>query len=137
MCSDPNRVPDEHSDRGLRTLQPQLYYSDVPADGRSWDPAQGWASQDQGLRGQLPSGGCWEGPASPQGERGGGAWVRTVADTGDKIWSPRGKDFFFWLHWVFVAACGLSLIAASLGLLFVAVRGLLIAVASLVVEHGL
>ena len=46
--------------------------------------------------------------------------------------------FFFWLHWVFVAAPGLSLVAASKqGLLFVAVRGLLIAVASLVVEHGL
>ena len=38
-------------------------------------------------------------------------------------------DFFFlWLRWVFVAAHGLSLVA---------VRGLLIAVASLVAEHGL
>ena len=45
--------------------------------------------------------------------------------------------FFFWLRWVFIAACGLSLVAASGGLLFVAVRGLRIAVASLVVEHGL
>ena len=36
--------------------------------------------------------------------------------------------FYFWLHWVFVAARGLSLVAA---------RGLLIAVASLVVEHRL
>ena len=49
---------------------------------------------------------------------------------------------YFWLHWVFVAARGLSLVAASGGysslrLLFIAVRGLLIAVASLVVEHGL
>ena len=44
---------------------------------------------------------------------------------------------YFWLHWVFVAACGLSSVAASGGLLFVAVHGLLIAVASLVVEHGL
>ena len=42
----------------------------------------------------------------------------------------------FWLHWVFVAARGLSLVAASGGY-SVAVRGLLIAVASLVVEHGL
>ena len=33
-----------------------------------------------------------------------------------------GPFFNFWLHWVFVAACGLSLVAAS---------GLLIAVASL------
>ena len=40
--------------------------------------------------------------------------------------------FFFWLRWVFIAARGLSLVAASGGLLFVAVRGLLIAVASLV-----
>ena len=42
---------------------------------------------------------------------------------------------YFWLHWVFVAARGLSLVAANGGLLFVAV--LLIAVASLVAEHGL
>ena len=79
--------------------------------------------------------------------------------------------FNFWLHWVFVAARGLSLVAASggyffffnlfyfiylflaalglhccvrafsscgaRGLLFVAVHRLLIAVASLVAEHGL
>ena len=44
---------------------------------------------------------------------------------------------YFWLHWVFVAARGLSLVAASGGLLFITVRGLLIAVASLVAEHGL
>ena len=43
---------------------------------------------------------------------------------------------YFWLRWVFVAACRFSLVAASGGLL-VAVCGLLIAVASLVVEHGL
>ena len=47
--------------------------------------------------------------------------------------------FLFWLHWVFVAARGLSLVARSggVGLLFIAVRGLLIAVASLVAEHRL
>ena len=45
---------------------------------------------------------------------------------------------FFGLHWVFVAAGELSLVAASGDyLLFVAVRGLLIAVASLVTEHRL
>ena len=44
---------------------------------------------------------------------------------------------YLWLHWVSVAARGLSLVAASRGLLFVAVCGLLIAVASLVAEHGL
>ena len=44
--------------------------------------------------------------------------------------------FFFWLHWVFVAVRGLSLVAASGGY-SVVVRGLLIAVASLVMEHGL
>ena len=44
---------------------------------------------------------------------------------------------YFWLHWVFVAARGLSLVAARGGLLFVVVRRLLIAVASLVMEHGL
>ena len=45
--------------------------------------------------------------------------------------------FYFWLRWVFVAAHSLSLVVASRGLLFVAVHGLIIAVASLIVEHGL
>ena len=42
-----------------------------------------------------------------------------------------------WLCWVFVAVSGLSLVAASEGYSLVAVRGLLIAVASLVAEHWL
>ena len=42
--------------------------------------------------------------------------------------------FFFWLRWVFVAARRLSLVAVS-GV--AEVPGLLTAVASLVVEHGL
>ena len=37
---------------------------------------------------------------------------------------------YFWLHWVFVAAHRLSLVAESRGYSLVAVRGLLIAVAS-------
>ena len=41
-----------------------------------------------------------------------------------------------WLCWVFVAVRGLSLVAGSGVLLFV-IRGLLVAVASLVAEHGL
>ena len=45
--------------------------------------------------------------------------------------------FYFWLHWVFVAARGLFSSWGEWGLLFVAVRRLLIAVASLVVEHRL
>ena len=44
---------------------------------------------------------------------------------------------YFWLHWVFVAARGLSLVCSKRGLLFVAVCGLLIAVVSLVAEHEL
>ena len=44
---------------------------------------------------------------------------------------------YLWLHWIFVAVCGLSLVIASRGLLFIAVHWLLIVVASLVVEHGL
>ena len=46
---------------------------------------------------------------------------------------PPGKP----LHWVFVAVHRLSSSCGERGLLFVAVRGLLIAVASLVAEHGL
>ena len=37
---------------------------------------------------------------------------------------------YFWLHWVFVAVCGLFSSCGEWGLLSVAVRGLLIAVAS-------
>ena len=46
--------------------------------------------------------------------------------------------FIFWLRWVFVALgfCGASVVAASGGYPLVAVRGLLIVVASLIVEHG-
>ena len=44
---------------------------------------------------------------------------------------------YFWLHWVFVAVRGLSLVAASGGYSTLPLRGLLIAVASLVAEHGL
>ena len=44
---------------------------------------------------------------------------------------------YFWLHWVFIAAHGLSLVTVSRGLLFAVVCGFLIEVASLVVEHGL
>ena len=51
------------------------------------------------------------------------------------------KKFFiityFCLLWVLVAACGLSLVAASRGYSLDAVFGLLIAVASLVAEHRL
>ena len=46
------------------------------------------------------------------------------------------KFIYFWLCWVFVAARAFSR-CGQWGRLFVAVRGLLIAVASLVVEHGL
>ena len=44
--------------------------------------------------------------------------------------------FYFWLRWVFVAARAFSS-CGERRLLFVAVRGLLIAVASLIAEHGL
>ena len=42
----------------------------------------------------------------------------------------------FWVRWVFVAARWLFSSCGERGLLFVAVPGLLTAVASLVVEHG-
>ena len=45
--------------------------------------------------------------------------------------------YCFWLCWVFVAARGLFSRFGEWGLLLAAVRGLLIAVASLVAEHGL
>ena len=45
--------------------------------------------------------------------------------------------FNFWLRWVFVAACGFSLVAASGGPSSISVRGLLMAGASPVVACGL
>ena len=57
-----------------------------------------------------------------------------------KVKFKKKKNLFiyFWLHWVFIVVPGLSLVAVSGGgLLFVAVCGLLTAVASLVVEQGL
>ena len=42
---------------------------------------------------------------------------------------------YFWLCWVFIAARGLFSSCGERGLLFVAVHGLLIVVASLVAEH--
>ena len=44
---------------------------------------------------------------------------------------------YFWLHWVFVAVHGFSLVAVVGGCPLVSVCGLLFAVVSLVVEHGL
>ena len=44
---------------------------------------------------------------------------------------------YFWVHWVFVAASGLSLAAVSRGYSLVAVCRLIIAVASLVAEYRL
>ena len=44
---------------------------------------------------------------------------------------------YFWLHWVFFAACGLCLVAESAGYSLVMVIKLLIAVASLVGSHRL
>ena len=64
----------------------------------------------------------------------------------DLLLTPSSDFFFFsnlfilfvcfWLHWVLIAARASSSYSKR-GLLFVAVHGLLSAVASLVVEHGL
>ena len=43
---------------------------------------------------------------------------------------------YFWLCWILVAVCRLSLIVVSRGYSLIAVLGLLIAVASLISEHG-
>ena len=45
--------------------------------------------------------------------------------------------FLFWLHWVFIAARGLSLVVASRDSSLVEVHRLVIAVASLVAKHRL
>ena len=52
---------------------------------------------------------------------------------------PRGsfKFIYFWLLWVFVAVCRLSLVVVSKGYSLVVVRGLLIVVAFLFAERGL
>ena len=43
---------------------------------------------------------------------------------------------YFWLHWVFVAACGLSRVATSRGCSLLAVHRLLTAETPFVAEHG-
>ena len=64
------------------------------------------------------------------------------------LWSPSGRAIlvaflFIFFIYLFLAALGLHCCAQTFsscskpGLLFVAVRGLLIVVASLVVEHGI
>ena len=45
--------------------------------------------------------------------------------------------YLFWLLWVFAVAYMLSLVAVSGSYSLVVVHGLLIAVVSLIVEHGL
>ena len=44
---------------------------------------------------------------------------------------------YFWLFWVFVAACRLSLVVVSGGYALIVERGLLVMVGSLAVEHRL
>ena len=69
-------------------------------------------------------------------------WVRpTHIREGDLLDSGWGLIIFklfiyFWLCWVFIAVCRLSLVAVS-GETLVVVSGLLIEVASLVAEHRL
>ena len=46
-------------------------------------------------------------------------------------------SIYFWLHWVFFAVCGLSLVAVSADFSLAVVHGLLISVTSLIVEPGL
>ena len=46
------------------------------------------------------------------------------------------KFIYFWLYWVFIAACGLSLVAACGACSLVPGCGLLIAVAPLAMGHG-
>ena len=53
------------------------------------------------------------------------------------LFSFKKLVIYFWLCWVFVAACSLSLVVASKGDSPVLVHGLLIAGASFVVEHRL
>lgn len=54
-------------------------------------------------------------------------------------WEAASFFFFFlnilWLFWVFIAGCGLSLVAESRGYLVIAMLEPLISVASLVAEH--
>ena len=50
---------------------------------------------------------------------------------------PQVILFIYRLHWVLVAACRLSLVAARGGHTLIAVHGLPMVVASLVAEHGL
>ena len=60
-----------------------------------------------------------------------------VAPTPIPIHVVISGDIFFWLCWVFVVACGLSLVLATGGYFLVLAFRLLLVMASLVVEHRL
>ena len=53
------------------------------------------------------------------------------------FWVKMDLSIYFWLRWVFFIARGLSPVVDSKDYSLVVVCGFLIAVASLVVEHGL
>ena len=44
---------------------------------------------------------------------------------------------YFWLHWVFIVACRLSLVEVNRGYPLVVMLRLLTALANLIAEHGL
>ena len=60
----------------------------------------------------------------------------TTREAQDRFFLKINLFIYFWLRWVFVAVRAFSS-CGERGLLFVAVLGLLIAVVSLVAEHGL
>ena len=63
-------------------------------------------------------------------------WVPTRV-CGLQEWSFKKIFKHFWLHWLFVAACSLSLVVAGGTCSLAAVHRLLISVASLDADHGL
>ena len=54
-----------------------------------------------------------------------------------KLACLKKNNFYFWLLWIFAAACRLSPVAASVGYSLAVANGLLIVVAPLVAECGL
>ena len=76
-------------------------------------------------------------------QRVGHNWVTTHTHTHTHTHTPTSHRLwnfiiiYFWWHWVFVAVCRLSLVAASRGYPPVVVHRLLTAMASLVAKHEL
>ena len=103
-----------------------------PAMQEMWVPTLGWEDPLEKVMTTRSNVLAWEIPCA---EEPGG--LQSVGSQRIRHELVTKLFLFFWLCWVFVAARGFSLVTTSRGSSLVVVCGPLIALASLVAEHGL